>query len=364
MHSGNKGEWSELYAFFFLAAKGRVYTADAELEKLGEDDYLNIIRLIREEEEGSPISYYCGPNVLLTDADNEIIKEVPAADFSNAARIIYEVMQLGNDRGSMEIADVEGFMEDVCVDKIKAPSSDKADLVMQIYDAITSSEPETRWSIKSHIGSPPTLLNASGATNFYYSVDLTDEQACAINEIDTHSKLKDRIQAIFGIVDSVTFSRVSSRVFDRNMKLIDFVFPEIMAQALLLAFGGESRLCSEVVAKLEEIDPLGLGADLRGLYEYKIKRFLAAVALGMVPTKEWSGREDATGGYLVVTKDGDVVAFHIYNRNEFEDYLLSHTKFETPSIGRHGFGSIEKTEDGYEFSLNLQIRFLSQARES
>lgn len=357
MHSGNKGEWSELYAFFFLAGKGRVYTADADLNKLGATSFLDIIRLIREEEKGSPISYYCGSDVRITDAANQPIKQVPAAKFSDAAQIIYEVIKLGNGKGSMEVADVEDFMEDVFVDKIKAPSSDKADLVMQIYDAVTSSRPETRWSIKSQMGNASTLLNASGATNFCYSISLTDEQMREINRIDSHSKALDRTQAVLRDSEWVTFDHVSNPVFDRNLMLIDLEFPRIMAEALLIAFGKNIRSCSEVVAELERTDPLNLGIDIDGVYEFKFKRFLTAVALGMTPSKKWDGQDDATGGYLIVTKDGDVVAFHVYNRNEFEDYLLAHTKFETPSMGRHGFGSVEKTEDGYEFSLNLQLRF-------
>lgn len=359
MHSGNKGEWSELYAFFFLTAKGRVYTADANLDKLGSDQYLEIIRLIREEASGSPISYFCGTNIQITDAHDDVIKEVPAASFSDAAETIYEIINLGNDGGSMEIPEVEHFMESVFIDKIKAPSEDKADLVMQIYDSVTSSEPETRWSIKSQLGHPSTLLNASGATNFYYSVSLTDEQASEINAISTRCAAIDRTRLIVDYSSDISFDRVSNSTFDRNMKLIDLEFPTIMAHALLISFARGLRSCAEVVKALEETDPLGLGVDMHGLYEFKFKRFLSAIALGMVPATEWDGRDDATGGYLIVTAGGDVVAFHIYNRNDFEDYLLTHTRFETPSMSRHHFGSVVFANGGYEYSLNLQLRFIA-----
>ena len=93
-------------------------------------------------------------------------------------------------------------------------------------------------------------------------------------------------------------------------------------------------------------------------YEYKIKRFLTDVALGMMPSKVWSGQYDATGGYLVVKENGDVLCYHIYNRNQFEDYLYENTKLETASSTRHEFGTIYKTEKGLlRFKLNLQIRF-------
>lgn len=40
--------------------------------------------------------------------------------------------------------------------------------------------------------------------------------------------------------------------------------------------------------------------------------------LGMMPSKVWTGELDATGGYLVVKDNGEILCYHIYNRNEFE----------------------------------------------
>lgn len=359
MHSGNIGEWSELYAFFFLAAQGRVFTANADLEKIGPTNYLDIIRLIREEQPGKRVSYYCkNDEVEIVGLEENVVEAIPSVAFSEAAKIVYGVIKLGNNHGSMEIAEVEDFMETVHINKLKAPSSDKADLVMQIYDALTGSSPETRWSIKSQLGGASSLLNASGATNFIYSVKgLTPSDATAINELSGRKKLLDRTCALVKSSRSFEFDRISSSIFERNLKLIDLKFPEIMAQALLIAFSQGIRSCSEVVAELERTDPLGLGFDMCGLYEFKFKKFLTAVALGMVPATQWDGQDDATGGYLIVSSTGDVVAFHIYNRNEFEDYLLSRTKFETPSLSKHKFGSVVETDGGHEFSLNLQLRF-------
>lgn len=78
----------------------------------------------------------------------------------------------------------------------------------------------------------------------------------------------------------------------------------------------------------------------------------------MMPSKVWSGELDATGGYLIVKEDGDILCYHIYNRNEFEDYLLNNTKLETASSTRHDFGTIYKQNGDLFFKLNLQIRFI------
>ena len=37
--SGNKGEWSELYAFMKLLSQGRVYAANEQVEKIDEVYY-------------------------------------------------------------------------------------------------------------------------------------------------------------------------------------------------------------------------------------------------------------------------------------------------------------------------------------
>lgn len=90
----------------------------------------------------------------------------------------------------------------------------------------------------------------------------------------------------------------------------------------------------------------------------KIKSLMVATALGMLPSKAWSGRYEATGGYLVVKSDGDVICFHLYDRNLLEDYLFNNTKFETPSKSRYQMGEVYRSGDRYYFNLVLQIRFL------
>ena len=82
------------------------------------------------------------------------------------------------------------------------------------------------------------------------------------------------------------------------------------------------------------------------------------VALGMMPSKVWTGKYDATGGYLVIKDNGDVLCYHIYNRNEFENYLLNNTKLDTASSTRHDFGKIYESNGKLYFKLNLQIRFI------
>ena len=75
--------------------------------------------------------------------------------------------------------------------------------------------------------------------------------------------------------------------------------------------------------------------DIRDKWEiiiHKVKDLLVAVALGMEPNTKWTGLEDANGGYIVVKDDGEVLCYHIYDRNKLRNYLFRNTKFD--KIGR------------------------------
>ena len=93
-------------------------------------------------------------------------------------------------------------------------------------------------------------------------------------------------------------------------------------------------------------------------YNYKIKNFLDAVALGMVPSKEWDGLTKAHGGYIVVKQDGRVVCYHLYNRDEFRSYLFENTKFESAGSNRHDYGLLYRKAGKLFIKFNLQIRFI------
>lgn len=115
----------------------------------------------------------------------------------------------------------------------------------------------------------------------------------------------------------------------------------------------------QLVESIEKANPLNFNQEFNHeFYSYKTKRFLTDIALGMMPATVWTGQYDATGGYLVVKEDGDILCYHIYNKNDFENYLLNNTRLETASSNRHDFGSIYEEDGEFFFKLNLQIRFI------
>ena len=135
--------------------------------------------------------------------------------------------------------------------------------------------------------------------------------------------------------------------------------PNILAYIVLDYYSSNFSKITDLVENIEKNNPLHFNiANNHKFYEYKIKKFLTDVALGMMPSKIWDGTYDVTGGYLVVKEDGEVLSYHIYNKNKFENYLYHNTKLETASSSRHDFGIIYKENGKFFIKLNLQIRFL------
>lgn len=93
------------------------------------------------------------------------------------------------------------------------------------------------------------------------------------------------------------------------------------------------------------------------IISHKIKDLLVAVALGMEPNTKWTGLEDANGGYIVVKDDGEVLCYHIYDRNKLREYLYRNTKFDSPSSRRTGAGTVSEENGDQSFLLTIQIRF-------
>lgn len=244
--------------------------------------------------------------------------------------------------------------------KLKAPSKDKADIHIVIHDLRTNVTPLLGFSIKSQLGSASTLLNAGDPTNILYRVcgaEITDTQIDGINAIDSHLS---RISAIYNAGCRLQYEDIEHETFKNNLLFLDSNMPQFIADCLLVDSMPDSVSdIKDAVERVANKNPLAFtGKNVTAFYEHKMKVLLLDAALGMTPAKEWNGRYDANGGYIVVRKDGEIVCYHFYNRNDVEDYLYSNTRFERASRSRYKYGSLFRREDGNVYiRLNLQIRF-------
>jgi len=368
MLTGNKGEWSEIYVLLRLLGEGKLFPGDADLNPIS-DVFYPIINVVRQEgdtkytykvKEENCVSIEYDDEQLLFALDKEKIPISQVEFQENADLLLAKIKESGS--SSFSCPDTEAFMRRIKCLTIRAKSTKKSDIDISIHDRRTGLQPVLGFSIKSQIGSPATLLNASKSTNFQYKLEghLTKEDLTEINEMPGRSKVKDRLEAIQEKGVKLVFSQILKNTFKNNLTLIDSLLPNILSEIMLDFYSkSQNKTMADLLAAINKRNPLEFDNSQRhNFYDYKIKKFLTDTALGMTPAKVWNGEYDATGGYLIVKENGDIICYHIYDKNKFEDYLLANTILETPSTSRHDFGKIYEINGDLFFNLNLQVRFM------
>ena len=360
MLTGNRGEWSEIYTFLRLLSEGKLHAADSNVNRI-QDIYYPLVKILRNEAEGS-FEYEYGKSITIMDAQTKtILLKMPIDDFKEKSLLLFEKIKEAKGR-SFAIPEVEDFLKTIKCHSLKANSSDKTDIHIMVHDHHTGMTPLLGFSIKSQLGGASTLLNAGRTTNFIYEIknkELSNDEIKTINEINTRSKIRDRIKAIENVGGQLHYVDMANEMFKLNLQVIDTVLPEMISRLLLYYYRGQASTIVDLLSQLKVENPFLFNDEFdHNFYEYKLKGFIRDVALGMTPSNRWNGEFDATGGYIIVKEDGEVLCYHIYNHNEFQNYLLKNTKLDTPSSSRYDFGYIYRENGKLLFKLNLQIRFI------
>lgn len=374
--TANKGEWSELYTLYKLLVDQNLFPIARGQEK-SERLRMPILSILRYTEENLGAEYRIDDDgkTIHINANGHGVIEVAQHDFDVHASELLNAIKEGSKDASFGIPSLNDFRKQTCCPKIKCFSKtlpngdkDKSDLYIVIHDAMTGQTPKLGFSIKSELGNPPTLLNASPLTNFRYKLshNLSQEKVNEINAMLSrgHADIQGRVKAIIDAgatleFDTINPNKKGERVFLENLILIDSSMPEILAHLLVLSYTEDSKMLNVLTDKLASTNPLNFPMRTnKKYYEAKVKRFITDVALGMLPGQPWEASHQAAG-VLVVTEKGNIDCYHVIYKASLEDYLYDDLKFETPSASRHGFGVIETDEDGNQyFTLNLQLRFL------
>ena len=157
----------------------------------------------------------------------------------------------------------------------------------------------------------------------------------------------------------LNFVEMDNENFKANLQMVDSAFPLIISEYLVQYYSGKGSLIADLTKKIRDINPCKLNTSMPHLYyEHKVKNFLTDIALGMTPATPWTGDFQATGGYIIVREDGEILCYHLYNHNEFQEYLFKNTKFDTPSASRYDFGNLYQSNGKKYIKLNLQVRFI------
>lgn len=356
--TNNKGEWTELYTFVKLLVEQKLLLSDKELNATG--DFF-IIKKVTTQNLDLEFKIINKNLIKSINKTSKIEKEIDIDNIISNGTLKNILNQIKDGRGTFDIQDFEIIQNRLGFTIVKGgTSSQKADISLDIEHSNFVKENEG-FGIKSYLGSNPTLLNASGNTNFIFEIkNLNSNAIQEINDTTTRTKLKDRIEKIITNGGSFHFLKAEKKTMDYNLKMIDSHMPDIIGY-ILLAFYKErvSKLTDIVDYLCDQTDILiKLSINDKNMLIDKVKRLLVAILLGLFAGKEWDGTYESNGT-IVVKSTGDLVAFHIIDIENMKNYLYEHIKLDTPSTSRHKYGLIIKNNNHIEFKLNLQLRFCS-----
>jgi HpaII restriction endonuclease len=353
--TGNIGEWSELYALLKILGDGHLQAGEGDLTPNAHPP-LPVLAAARTHSGKETAYRLAGKQIIVTGTDGE--STLSQQDCSQWASQLLGALKLDSKTvGARSIPQAKKWMQALQTSQLKAQSSDKTDIQLVLHDIQTGVAPKLGFSIKSRLGAPSSLLNANADnTNAIFEFKGVDEkQAAAFN---AEKKFKQKFAAL-AKNHKLTFSTYAKTIFASNLRVVDGELPALLAYMIQFYYQGISTSkTADLCAALENLNPFEI--DLKTYpcyYKHKIKRFLVDVALGFTPAKPWLGCYDTTGGYIVVKESGDLLSYHVYNRNQFENYLFHHTQLDTPSTSRHEHGAIYQENGVFKLKLNLQIRF-------
>lgn len=376
--AANRGEWSELYVLFKLLGDGRIYTADAQMNKLSPNAYLEIIRVIREEVANVMSEYAINDGTIDIYVAQDLVTSISAGEFLREAHRLFKTIRNGRGR-SFEVDEATtDFMEQAHITKVKASSisvngenGGKNDIVMELRDSTTALVYKAGFSIKANGKNPATLFNCATATAFVYRLGgLTDEDAAILNGLNTPSGHRDKQKRLRYLKNhGVELEFVDNKIppghtvapFARNLEILRSDMQQILNLAVLAHYTDERdhTKVSDICKILQADNALGVAAP-EYFYKKALEDFLYASFGGLNGTSPWDGRTIVNGGYIVVKEDGEVLAHSSQDTAVFRDFLFQETKFDRPdsSDGKWSYAYAYKDGSDWFMDLNFQVRFI------
>lgn len=397
----NKGEWAEAYVFLYILANGRLYGAKTDLTK-DDASYIDVLKVIRDEvnscREYERKDIDGKVRVIVCENETELLVLTPE-NLAEQAVALYNNLKTSKQKSALEIPSAQSFLESIFVDTPKANLSEsaklkygaKTDIIIQSEDSKDHFLMTDGYSIKSFIGSAPTLFNAAKAAGFTFRVDgCTEEKMHLINSKDEFLLM---IEELKTLGCHLLYDECRDPVFAGNILLEDSNMDIILKEALLLFIGYYSEFdkvssIPSICDSLAQLNPL---THIRpaAYYRKRMTEFLLDSFAGMTASKEWDGRRNLSGGYIDVSKDGSMLFFRAISDEVFCNYLYKNTVFDRPDRGRNkaiavakakaflndtcisseeetelnkkatkcDFGYVYKVDDAYYMDINFQVRF-------
>ena len=224
---------------------------------------------------------------------------------------------------------------------MEAKTEDRTDFSIAFWHP---EAPLRGFNVRSRLGVMNPLLDGGRAANLKLEQSGVKFATPTVNKInalpESPNEVAERMMMIERLGGVLKYSDVADRVFRSNLLMIDLHFPRVLTEMVrIMHLDGISRI-SELTHKF---------------YEFKMKQFLMALALGMRPAKIYNGLDSAVEGILLVGGSGEVLCYHKSEKQVMEDFLFQNTRLEKGSLEKDKYGFLERENGVYYFKLNAKI---------
>ena len=358
--------------FFRLLAQGKVCwgTADGQPD---EADGMPVAVIRRGEHDGLRKYYIEDKMVRIVsvptdDREGEAwLADIPREDFGAAADALLALLREARGEDCVDIPDgIEGFLDAVHVRNLEAQTDDRTDLHLAFGHP---GAPFMGFVVRCRLCPMNPLLDGGRAANLKLEQTGARFSSPAVSKINAleavsaDTVVAERMRMIERLGGVLKYSDVADKVFRCNLLMIDLHFPRMLAEMVrLMHLEGMSRV-SELTERIRQINPLKIKDELiqkHGFYEYKVRQFLLALALGMRPAKIFKGYGSAIEGMLLADAEGRLMCYHKMRDGVFADFLYANTRFEKGSSEKDKYGYLERENGSYYFKLNAKIGLLKR----
>ena len=342
----NYGEWTEAYVFLRLLGNGRIYAANERFQR-NENVYMDIIDIIRYEKKQLLRFERCIEEAVVYASENRTrFKILAFSELTEKAEFLYgAIKNITSATGKFSVPEIEAYLKELKFSQPKAPPmpplvakqfGNKTDIIFSFEDSADHSKSTTGFSVKSHLGSSPTLFNSATSSNLIYEVEgCTDDIMDEINgnQIDSETGI---FQYIRDDSDLTLKYVGTSEKFQANLDFVELTMADILNCAVLVQIGyypgAKSKSTKDIIEKISELNPIGVRRP-ETWYKAKMKDFLFASFSGLTATDPWDGRRMLSGGYIDVNTAGEILYYRAISDDIFSSYLFENTFFDRPSRG-------------------------------
>lgn len=221
--------------------------------------------------------------------------------------------------------------------------------------------PLAGFNVRSRLSAMNPLLDGGRAANLKLEQSGIKFATPTVNKInalpESPTEVAERMMMIERLGGVLKYSDVADRVFRCNLLMIDLHFPRVLAEMVAYDAPGRHHTRRELTEQMKIINPLKIKEELiskHGFYEFKMKQFLLALALGMRPAKIYNGTDSAVEGILLVDGKGEVLCYHKSEKKTFEDFLYLNSRLEKGSVDKDKYGFLGERERSVLFQTECK----------